>query len=84
MLTNLRAIGANVVEADLSKTKANAVIDGFPDPDLCALFEVDPATVAKFHDASAAIATDLGLVWSWNLEPTGETRISVETPASDS
>src|SRR4051812_55811 len=43
MLANLRAIGANVVEADLEKTKAQAVIEGFPDPDLCALFEVDPA-----------------------------------------
>ncbi len=83
MLTNLRAIGANVVEADLAKGKSQAVIEGFPDPDLCALFEVDPATVAKFHDASAAIATDLGLVWKWNLEETGQTRISVEKPSSD-
>jgi hypothetical protein len=82
MLTNLRAIGADVVEADLGNDHARAVIEGFPDPDLCALFEVDQATVAKFHDASAAIARDIGLTWSWDLDDAGRTRISVDKPAA--
>jgi len=82
MLTNLRAIGANVVEADLGDAEATAMIEGFPDPDLCALFEVDQALVAKFHDASGAVAGDIGLVWSWILESDGKTRLKVERPTN--
>jgi hypothetical protein len=82
MLTNLRAIGADVLDADLGNAKAAATIKGFPDAELCALFETDPATVAKFHDASAVIARDLGLVWSWNLDDEGKTHITVERPST--
>jgi hypothetical protein len=83
MLVNLRAIGATVDEAVLGDVKATAVIDGFPDLDLCALFEVDSASVAKFHDASGAIAGELGLIWTWSLESDGKTRITVERPQND-
>jgi len=82
MLTNLRAMGANVLEANLKNGKAEAVIEGFPDADLCALFDADPAVVAKFHDASAVIARDLGLLWDWTLGEDGRTRITVEVPAA--
>jgi len=80
MLTNLRAIGANVVEADLGDAEATALIEGFPDPDLCALFDVDLAAAAKFHDASGAVAGELGLIWNWNFEGDGKTRLKVERP----
>lgn len=82
MLTNLRAIGANVVEADLGEAEATALIEGFPDPDLCSLFDVDLATVAKFHDASGAVAGELGLIWTWSLEGDGKTRLKVVRPSN--
>jgi hypothetical protein len=71
-----------VIEADLGVAEASAVIEGFPDPDLCSLFEVDLATVAKFHDASGAVAGELGLIWSWCLEKDGKTRLKVTRPSS--
>ena len=68
MLTNLRALGANVKEADLGVDRAEATTTGFPDPALCALFGVDPVACRRFHDAAAAIAAPRGLRWTWQME----------------
>ena len=68
MLTNLRSLGATVVSADLGTERAEAVTAGFPDPDLCVLFDVEVALAARFNDAAAAIARDRGLSWGWQLE----------------
>jgi hypothetical protein len=78
MLTNLRALGAEVSEADLGVGRAAATTTGFPDPELCALFEVDPSDAAVFHNAAAAIAAPRGLRWTWQTEPGGVTRFVVE------
>jgi hypothetical protein len=78
MLTNLRALGAEVKRAQLGVDRAEAITSGFPDPELCALFGVDPSQAAVFHAAAAAIAAPRGLRWTWELEPDGSTRFVVE------
>jgi len=78
MLTNLRALGAEVKAAELGVERAEATTTGFPDRELCTLFAVDPAQAAVFHDAAAAIAAPRGLRWTWQMEPDGVTRFVVE------
>ena len=68
MLTNLRSLGAEIVTVELAPERAEAVTTGFPDPDLCALFGVEPALAARFNDATGTIARDRGLEWGWRLE----------------
>jgi hypothetical protein len=78
MLTNLRALGAEVTQAELGVDHAEATITGFPDPELCALFGVDASHAAVFHAVAAAIAAPRGLRWTWQTEPGGVTRFVVE------
>ena len=78
MLTNLRALGAEVQSAELGVDRAEAATTGFPDRELCALFGVDPSHAAVFHDVAAAIATPRGLRWTWQLEADGVTHFVVE------
>jgi hypothetical protein len=78
MLTNLRALGAEVKEAELGVDRAEATTTGFPDSELGVLFGVDPSQVAVFHAAAAVIAAPRGLRWTWELEPDGVTRFVVE------
>lgn len=68
MLTNYRALGAAVTSVALGPERAEAVTVGFPDPDLCAVFGVEPALAARFNDAPAPIARDRALIWSWQLD----------------
>ncbi len=49
MLTNLRALGAEVKQAEFGVDHAEATTTGFPDPELCALFGIDPSHAAVFH-----------------------------------
>ena len=83
MLTNLRALGAEVKGADLGVDHAEATITGFPDPELCALFGVDAAHAAVFHDVAAAIAAPRGLRWTWETQTDGITRFVVERVGED-
>src|SRR5215212_680443 len=78
MLTNLRALGAQVKQAELGVDHAEATISGFPDVELCALVGVDPSHAAEFHGAAAAIAAPRGLRWTWETAPDGVTRFVVE------
>ena len=78
MLTNLRALGAEVKEAELGVDRAEATATGFPDRELCALFAVDPSHAVVFHDAATAIAAPRGLRWTWQMEADGVTRFVVE------
>lgn len=64
LLTNLRALGAEVVRADLGIDRAEATVTGFPDASLSEFFSIDPALTIKFNIASKAVAAKLG----WNLE----------------
>ena len=68
ILTNIRAIGGEVVSVVLQSEHAEAVTVGFPDPDLCAQFGVDIALAARYNDAIAPIAAERGLSWVWTLE----------------
>ncbi len=83
MLTNLRALGAEVTAVELGVDRAEATIAGFPDPALCALFGLDPARAAVLHDAAAAIAAPRGLSWSWQFAEDGVTRFVVERASEE-
>lgn len=68
ILTNIRAVGGEVVSAVLEPERAEAVTVGFPDPDLCDQFGVDVALAARYNDAIAPIAAERGLSWVWTLD----------------
>jgi hypothetical protein len=68
MLTNFRSLGATILSVELDPERAAATASGFPDPDLCTLFAVDPALPASFNDATVVIARERGLDWSWTLD----------------
>jgi hypothetical protein len=70
MLTNFRSLGATVLSSDLTPDRAEATTTGFPDPELCALFAVDPALVTAFNDVPAPLAQARALQWEWSR--TGE------------
>jgi hypothetical protein len=65
MLTNFRSLGATIVDADLDSDHAEATTSGFPDLDLCALFNVDPDLVAAFNDSPVPLARARSLSWEW-------------------
>ena len=68
ILTNVRALGGEVAATLLAPDRAEAVSTGFPDPDLCAQFGVDPALAARYNDAIAPIAVERGLSWIWTRD----------------
>jgi hypothetical protein len=65
MLTNLRALGAEVVSAELGIDQAVATTVGFPDMRLCEFFSIDPALVVRFNEAAKTVAAKFGLNWEW-------------------
>ncbi len=65
MLTNFRSLGATVVDADLESDHAEATTTGFPDLELCSLFNVDPDLVAAFNDSPGPLARARSLSWEW-------------------
>jgi len=81
MLTNFLSLGATVIDADLETDRAEATTTGFPDLELCTLFNVDPDLVSAFNDSPAPLARARALSWEWTR--TGnETRYLVrQTPA---
>jgi hypothetical protein len=78
MLTNLRALGAEVVAVELGVGRAEATIARFPDPALCELLGIDLVRAAVIHDAAAPIAVPRGLSWTWQLGDDGITHVLVE------
>lgn len=80
MLTNFRSLGAKLTSSSLGPDRAEAVTVGFPDPEFCTLFGVDPARVAQFNDTTTVIAAKHGIIWSWRLEGE-ETRYVAERGA---
>ncbi len=82
MLTNFRSLGATILTSDLTPDRAEATTTGFPDPELCAIFDVDPALVAAFNDIPASLAADRSLTWEW-FRTGEETRYSVRRLATD-
>jgi hypothetical protein len=76
MLTNFRSLGATVLASELNPDRAEATTTGFPDPELCAIFGVDPALVAAFNDIPASLAAERSLSWEW-FRSGDETRYAV-------
>lgn len=83
MLTNLRALGAEVVSVELGVDCATAATIGFPDPELCALFGVAPEQAAIFHQTAATIAAPRSLRWTSTIASDGVTRYLVERVAEE-
>jgi hypothetical protein len=76
-LTNYRSLGAEVVMVDLGVDRAEAVIAGYPNPELAGLLGVPPAQAGMFHRVAAGIARERGLTWTYRLED-DSTRLIVE------
>jgi hypothetical protein len=66
MLTNFRSLGGEIGEATLEADRAQAIVTGFPDSELCALFGVPAEAVAKYCSVPARIAESRSLTWSWS------------------
>lgn len=64
MLTNYRALGAVVHEANLAPKRATATFSGVLSPELAELLGVAPETAAAFHGIGERIAGPRGLKWS--------------------
>jgi hypothetical protein len=65
VLTNYKAIGAQVHSTKIENGRAEAVISGFPNEGLCAELDADCALAEAYNDAAAHIAERLGLTWWW-------------------
>lgn len=68
MLTNLQTLGALAIETDFTSRPVSATLTGFPDPEICAAFDVSVETVASYLDTATAAAARHGLGWSWRLD----------------
>lgn len=68
VLTNYKALGANVVSTTFENGRAEAVITGFPDEALCEELDSDCSLVLAYHDLGAVVAERLGLTWWWGTD----------------
>ena len=78
MLTNYRALGALVDDVSITDEAAAATVTGFPDEELCDVFNVRPADAAVFHRVAGEIARRRGLHWTWE-QGEESTRLIVTT-----
>lgn len=65
VLTNYQTLGATIVSTTIEEHRAEAVISGFPDDDLCAELDADCSLALAYHDLVAPVAERLGLTWWW-------------------
>jgi hypothetical protein len=65
VLVNYRALGAEIVSTRFEIGRAEAVISGFPNDDLCAELDADCALAEAYNDLGAVVAERLGLTWWW-------------------
>lgn len=65
MLTNYRALGAEVLVHRFGTDRAEATIGPFPDPEVLGMVGLPADAADAFHDAPAAIAAPRGLDWRW-------------------
>lgn len=65
VLTNYKAIGAQVHSTKLENGRAEAVISGFPNQELCGELDADCSLAEAYNDAAAHVAERLGLTWWW-------------------
>lgn len=79
MLTNYRSVGASVVDATLNPDRAEALIAGFPNPELCDDLEIDCGILDVYFTLPETLATDRDLTWEWRREG-ANTRFTVTRP----
>jgi hypothetical protein len=65
VLTNYRAIGAQIHSTKIGAGRAEAVISGFPNEGLCGELDADCSLAEAYNDAAANVAERLGLTWWW-------------------
>jgi hypothetical protein len=68
MLTNYRSLGAEVVSANLSDDRAEAVIAGLPKRELCLELGIDSDLALEYFDVPAALAASHNLEWHWERD----------------
>lgn len=65
VLTNYKALGAEVVSTKFEDGRAEAVISGFPNEGLCDELQSDCSLAEAYNDLGATVAERLGLTWWW-------------------
>ena len=65
VLTNYKAIGAQVHSTKTENSRVEAVISGFPNRGLCDELNADCSLAEAYNDAAALVAERLGLTWWW-------------------
>ncbi len=65
VLTNYKALGAEVVSTAFEDGRAEAVISGFPSAALCDELDADCSLAEAYNDLGAVVAEWLGLTWWW-------------------
>lgn len=65
VLTNYKAIGAQVHSTKFESGRAEAVISGFPNEGLCEELNADCSLAEAYNDSAAHVAERLGLTWWW-------------------
>lgn len=65
VLTNYKAIGAQVHSTKTEAGRVEAVISGFPSQELCEELDADCSLAESYNDAAAHVAERLGLTWWW-------------------
>ncbi len=68
MLTNYRSLGADVLNAKLGDSVAEATISGFPKRELGLELRLDSALANAYFDVPAALAADHDLEWRWSAD----------------
>ncbi len=78
LLTNYRAFGADIIEADLSAQPPTALISGLPDLDLAESLALEPNQIAELFTIGSLIVQRLGGTLAWEIDAeTGDVRLSV-------
>lgn len=68
MLINYRAMGADVLNADLGAEAAEATISGLPKRELGLELRTDTSPALAWFHVPESLAADQGLHWSWSVE----------------
>jgi hypothetical protein len=78
VLTNYKALGANIVSTKFEEGRAEAIISGFPNEGLCEELAGDCALAEAYNDLGATVAERLGLTWWWG-SANGQTTLVATT-----
>ena len=65
VITNYKALGAELVSTRSEGGRAEAVISGFPNAELCTELDADCSLAEAYNDLAATVAERLGLTWWW-------------------